>query len=756
MKHFISCLLLLFLCYNESIGQNQKWPLKKTLKAEFDILTIPVMNFSPDGEILAYGASKGKLGLYAESAGEPQLIDIGSDAHIIATVFNAAGNKLVIGTKDGEIMFINVADKSITKKFKAHDKSVLFLLFAKDGTLYSSGRDNKIKTWNENGEVQKTFETKGNPNTIQLRDDRLIYMSGKGVLGVFDITTGNLISSDGLSLAERADVSPSGVYAVAVGLSKQVNVWYIEGREYTKALSGQCNDVRYSPDGELLATAQKDGTVEIRRTSDWGITGSLSHGDEVYSIAFSPDGSSLASLDEDYVLNIWGRKILNRASLPKFTTNKLPVDKIVGYGYIDKTGKVLNYGYDFAPAEFEDGFAKIDVAGGTMLMDTLGNILAEPNGNINFPGLQKFQDGLAIFDNGYIDKKGNHVIKCLGEKTPFIDGRAAIYDQGGWYYIDKKGKRFWEISDGTRKVKYVMNLGHGMFMTGGFDHVHINDIHKMSGTWKIDADLAFDLFRGVSKASTFKDGVMFLYPSTKYVTLMDTTGAKLLKHSIAFDWRDVLEDGRLKPTAKAWDEVKAGNLIVPGKEAMVNPLFAVTTDVSKPETKKPITNLPAKIKTLAPDSMIYALGEGVYFIRKNQETGYLVNDKGVSLGIDIGREGFGPCISQIGQFHHGLARIYATIKEPPKVYTAEELEQQRLAAVAEEKRRAEEEAKYASDLDKYLNGVKCEECSGTGQVDVSPLIQHTNSFGTVVKTTYSKYAQMKPCRRCQGKGRVKY
>jgi FOG: WD40 repeat len=55
------------------------------------------------------------------------------------------------------------------------------------------------------------------------------------------------------------------------------------------------NDLKFSPDGETIATASSDNTVKL-----WNLQGQLlhtlaSHEDRVYSVAFSPDGQTIAS-----------------------------------------------------------------------------------------------------------------------------------------------------------------------------------------------------------------------------------------------------------------------------------------------------------------------------------------------------------------------------------------------------------------------------------------------------------------------------
>jgi WD40 repeat protein len=63
--------------------------------------------------------------------------------------------------------------------------------------------------------------------------------------------------------------------------------------------------VKFSPDGNLLATADLDGRVILWRTRAWTPVRTLIHGSEVYALAFSPDGKMLASTGGDRRVILW-------------------------------------------------------------------------------------------------------------------------------------------------------------------------------------------------------------------------------------------------------------------------------------------------------------------------------------------------------------------------------------------------------------------------------------------------------------------
>ena len=302
--------------------------------------------FSPDGKTIATTDDRDEVRLWdVETGTEKTPLTISSVEKI---AFSPDGK--TIATTDGGalVRLWSVSFGVEMKVFTGYNGGIHSIAFSPDGkTIAGGGSDNTVRLWDvDTGETKhrlrghtrevrsitfspdgKTIATGSTDNTVRLWDvktgETKHTLTGDRVLAYNsyeypDVT----FSSDGKTIA-------------SVDLDFTVRLWDVKTGTEKKTLTGHTSEVHsvaFSPDGNTLASGVMDQTDKNITVRLWDVkTGAkkntlTGHKYLVYGVAFSPDGNTLATAGDDTTVRLWDAE--TGAEKNTLTDHQFPVSSV--------------------------------------------------------------------------------------------------------------------------------------------------------------------------------------------------------------------------------------------------------------------------------------------------------------------------------------------------------------------------------------------------------------------------------------------
>ena len=279
--------------------------------------------FSLDGETLASGARDRTIKIWNLETGNATTY-IGHRGGVESVAFSPDGQMVASGAEDSTVKLWSTENGQNLATFEGHEFRVFSVAFSSDRkTVASGGSDNTIKLWDV-ATKQNIATLLGHEDiifSVAFSPDGKILASGSqdDTVKLWHVETGQDLHT--FKHRERVfsvAFSPDGK-VVAGGAWRGIKLWNIETGEDVSILKGgttvRSGSIAFSPDGTTLASAGVDrfggtsGAITLWDIETGkGLATLHGHTERVPAVAFSPDGTTIASGLRDGTVKLWNAK----------------------------------------------------------------------------------------------------------------------------------------------------------------------------------------------------------------------------------------------------------------------------------------------------------------------------------------------------------------------------------------------------------------------------------------------------------------
>jgi len=278
-------------------------------------------SFSPDGRAIAFLSlsedGRDQIKIWDVASGRELRSMFGQQDKLMCLAFCPDGRKIAaVGFNSGMLRVWDVWTGQQLISIQ-HEYRLMCVAFSPDGSEIASGGNEGIAIFDSASGRQKRRLTKTHGATVSITfspdGERLATLSVECYVQIWDLVLGRekrLLGSAQRLTGGGGQVafSPDGRWLAAT-CGEEVRIWDAESGEELHALKWHLkwiNGLAFSPDGSRLATCSNDRDIKLWATAlDPEVRTLQGHSDWVSSVAFSPDATQLASGSLDKTVKLW-------------------------------------------------------------------------------------------------------------------------------------------------------------------------------------------------------------------------------------------------------------------------------------------------------------------------------------------------------------------------------------------------------------------------------------------------------------------
>ena len=306
------------------VWDTKTWKCLRTLKGHEKGVTSVV--FSPDGTTLASASFDKSVKVWDLATGKCLRTLKGHTDGVNNVAFSSDGTTLASASHDKSVKVWDLTTGTCLHTLKGHIGTVWSVAFSPDGkTIASASDDKSVKVWNAaTGNCLRTLQGhRGIVKSVAFSLDgtTLTSASDDKSVKVWDTAAGNCLRmlTGHRRRVKSVAFSAHGQTLASASSDDTIKLWDPATGTCLRTLQGhenEVNSVAFAPDGTTLASAGgkeanwkgKDGYGEIKiwDTAKGTCLRTLQgHTNYVRSVAFAPDGTTLASASKDNTIKLW-------------------------------------------------------------------------------------------------------------------------------------------------------------------------------------------------------------------------------------------------------------------------------------------------------------------------------------------------------------------------------------------------------------------------------------------------------------------